>query len=116
MMQLVADESVDYRIISALRDLGIAVFAIIEELPSSNDTLVLELAVDKDWLLITQDKDFGEMIFRMRQKHCGVLLIRLAGLTAGEYSWLAEEIVSHYDELQNSFAVMKGRKLRFRRH
>jgi len=31
-------------------------------------------------LLITEDKDFGELTFRLRLNHCGVLLIRLSDL------------------------------------
>lgn len=44
---IVADESVDFRIVTALRALGHAVYSVAEEVPSINDTAVLSISVDK---------------------------------------------------------------------
>ena len=61
--QIVADESVDFRIVTALRSVGLIVYSVAEELPSINDISVLSIAVEKEALLITEDKDFGELVF-----------------------------------------------------
>lgn len=114
-MALVADESVDYRIIKALRDIGISVYSIIDMNPASNDREVLQIAVGRNCLLITQDKDFGELVFRMQLPHHGVLLIRLAGMKPDEYFWIAQTIHHHFDSLHGCFSVCTGKKLRFRR-
>ncbi|MCW3109000.1 MAG: hypothetical protein JWQ09_3506 [Segetibacter sp.] len=58
--QIVADESVDFRIVIALRAAGLIVYSVAEELPSITDISVLSIAYDKKALLITEDKDFGE--------------------------------------------------------
>lgn len=41
------------------------------------DDEVLTKAVNENWILITNDKDFGEMIFRERRQHHGVVFLRL---------------------------------------
>lgn len=73
--QLVADESVDFRIIIRLREVGFIVFAIAEEMPSITDQSVLDLAYEKNALLLTEDKDFGDLVFRLQLPHRGILLI-----------------------------------------
>lgn len=46
------------------------------------DDQVLDLANSSNSLLLTEDKDFGELIYRQRRVHCGVILIRLFGLSS----------------------------------
>ena len=72
--QIVADESVDFRIISGLRQVGLNVLAIIELQPSITDNTVLNIACENEALLLTEDKDFGELVFRLRLPHRGVLV------------------------------------------
>ncbi len=57
--EVVADESVDFRIVISLRDIGFSVYSIAEEIPSITDQSVLSIAVDKKALLITEDKILG---------------------------------------------------------
>ena len=71
-MKLVADESVDFPIIEALRTAGHDVLAVIELAPGINDETVLELANQRQALLLTADKDFGELVHRLRRIHRGV--------------------------------------------
>lgn len=58
-MKLVADESVDFPIVVALRADGHDVVAVVELAPGINDEKVLELANQRKALLLTGDKDFG---------------------------------------------------------
>ena len=57
-MILVADESIDFGIISRLRQKGISVVSISEDYSGIKDTEVLKIATEKQCLLITEDKDF----------------------------------------------------------
>lgn len=75
--QIVADESVDFRIVVQLREVGLTVYSIAEEQPSITDNSVLSIACDKQALLLTEDKDFGELVFRLQLPHHGILLIRI---------------------------------------
>lgn len=61
--QIVADESVDFRIVTELRKIDLSVYSISEELPSIKYKDVLSIAFDNKALLITEDKDFGELVF-----------------------------------------------------
>jgi predicted nuclease of predicted toxin-antitoxin system len=80
-MKFVADESVDAPIVYKLRENGHHIFSIAEELAGINDESVIRIALEKNCILITQDKDFGELVFKLNKAHEGVILLRLTGLS-----------------------------------
>lgn len=75
-MKLVADESVEGPTVYDLRAAGHEVVFVAEASPGIADSAVLEFARREEALLLTADKDSGELVFRSRQPHRGVLLIR----------------------------------------
>ena len=79
-MSVVADESVDSGIISELRQQGLKVLSVADDCPGISDIKVLEIAFNSNSLLITEDKDFGELAFRLKFEHKGIVLIRLSDL------------------------------------
>jgi len=114
-MQLVADESVDFGIVTALRQHGFAVQAIAELFPSIPDPQVLRFAVERNAVLLTEDKDFGELVYRLRLPHCGVLLIRVLELMdEAKYERVVTEVVAHAHEMINAFSVLSDTKLRIK--
>lgn len=115
-MNIVADESVDFSIVQFLRAQGQTIYAIVEQEPSIADEDVLSIAVQQNALLITEDKDFGELVFRLRLPHRGIILLRLSGYTTAAKAELAgQAILVHLVELPNAFSVFDGQKLRIRR-
>ena len=111
--QVIADESVDFRIVIRLRNIGLTVYSIAEEVPSITDKSVLSIAFEKNALLITEDKDFGELVFRLQLPHRGILLIRIE---EAEYkiSSVVAAIKQHYGEMINKFSVINSNKLRIK--
>ena len=75
-MRFVADESCDFAVVRALRGAAHDVVAVAEASPCLADDKVLEMARDNGRILLTEDKDFGELIYAARQKSCGVILLR----------------------------------------
>jgi predicted nuclease of predicted toxin-antitoxin system len=114
-MNLVADESVDFGIISRLRQLGISVVSISEDSSGIKDTEVLKIASEKHYLLITEDKDFGELAYRLKLVHSGILLIRVSDITRKERIELVTEIIEkHFDKLLYNFSVISKSGLRIK--
>ena len=88
-MRFLADESVDFPIIDLLRRHGFDVRCVSEEFPSKEDEFVLEAANVDDRLLITSDKDFGELVYRLKKVNKGVILLRIEELKSIEKAELA---------------------------
>ena len=114
-MKLVADENVDHAVVKALRALGHEVWSVAEEAHSVDDDEVLRIAVSMNALLLTSDKDFGELVFRQGRATAGVFLLRLAGLSATRKAELVSDAVDkHGPELNGSFSVLTEYALRIR--
>ncbi|WP_058868191.1 DUF5615 family PIN-like protein [Chloracidobacterium thermophilum] len=115
-MNFLADESVDRLVVEHLRQEGHRVLYIAELGPGMSDEAVLNLANQETALLLTADKDFGEMVFRQGLNIQGVVLIRLAGLThVRKAEVVALAVREHLPELSHSFAVITPGALRIRR-
>lgn len=115
-MKLVADESVDFGIIIELRRKGFEVISVLEEFSGITDKDVLRIAVDKNCLLITEDKDFGELTYRLKLKHYGILLIRLNDLGRKERIEMVSRFIEQYfNNLIDNFTVLTKRGLRIKK-
>ena len=75
-MRFVADESCDFAVVRALRAASHEVVAIAERAPSSTDAEVLALATAGECVVLTEDKDFGQLVFAQIHRSSGVVLIR----------------------------------------
>ena len=114
-MNLVADEGVDHSIVGELRAAGHTVGFIAESNRGADDVTVLQIARESKAVLVTSDKDFGELVYRQRMSSHGVLLLRLAGLTAIEKANLVATTVDrHGGQLVGSFSVLTPKMVRIR--
>jgi len=77
----IADENIDSIIVETLRSNGHEVRYIVELARGADDEQIFQAASRSNELLITADKDFGEIVFRQKRVTQGVLLIRLSGLS-----------------------------------
>lgn len=115
-MRIVVDESVDGRIVSRLRLAGHDVLAIAESAPGTPDDQVLAHADTAGVLLLTADKDFGELVYRRQMAHCGVMLLRQAGLSVDVRADVVLAVLaSHGSELTAAFTVISPESVRIRR-
>jgi predicted nuclease of predicted toxin-antitoxin system len=114
-MKFLADEGVDRSVVDGLRQLGFDVFYVVDETRSLDDDVLLQIAADEKRILITKDKDFGELVFRLNKVHAGVVLLRLEGLETQERADLVCPVLLKYkDQLHNSFAVIQNGIIRIR--
>jgi hypothetical protein len=114
-VNIVADEDVDGAVMQQRRDEGHEVIYVAELSPGVTDVVVGQ-ANGRGALLITADKDCGELVFRQRLVHSGVLLLRLAGLTNLTKAEVVAEVCRERGaELLGAFSVVSPGQLRVRR-
>lgn len=105
-MQFIVDESAGRAVVEYLRSTGHDVLAVGETMPGAEDTDVLGRAVGEERMLVTNDKDFGELVFRARQAHHGVLLLRLHDESpANRLRVVTAVLAEHADRLVGHFTV-----------
>ena len=116
MIKLIADEGVDKPIVDVLRNAGFDLLYILETNQGADDDLILAKANSEQRILLTQDKDFGELVFRLQQAHFGVILIRLENFKAHLKAQIVlNAINAHKDELTLSFTVIQPNAIRIRK-
>ena len=75
-MRFLADESCDYAVVRALSGLGHDVLAVADLSPRADDESVIGLALRERCVLLTEDKDFGQLVHASGLESIGVVLLR----------------------------------------
>lgn len=115
-MKILADESIEYEIVRALRAAGHEVADIKEISPGIGDSEVLSLATSSEAILLTNDKDFGELIYRDGLISNGVVLLRFGKLEIKERIDLLKTVLEEQEaKLTSSFTVVSDVGVRIRK-
>lgn len=115
-MKILADESIESEIVRALRTVGHEVVDIKEISPGIEDIEVLSRAAVSEAILLTNDKDFGELIYRDRLISSGVILLRFGKLEINERIELLKTVLEEQEaKLTGSFTVVTAVSVRIRK-
>lgn len=114
-MKFLLDENVEFRLRAFLEDTH-DVTAIASDYPQAlSDKDVLAIAFSEQRILITNDKDFGELVFSHNQPHAGVILFRLSPSTTSEEKIVRlKEVLVTYAQKLDKFIVITPRGVRIR--
>ena len=83
--------------------------------PEMSDLGILNLSNREEALIITMDKDFGELVYKQFSFHHGILLLRLEDAVAEEKLSVIQNIfLSNFSKIRNNFCVYQNGKLRIR--
>ncbi len=114
-MRFIVDESTGIAVVEHLRNSGYDVLAVAEIMRQADDPDILTLALNQDRILITNDKDFGELVFRSGKRHRGVLLLRLHDESSTNRVRVVKSVLErHADRLPNHFVVATENRVRIR--
>ena len=81
-----------------------------------NDDDIIQKAAAENWILITNDKDFGDKVYRDGRLHRGVILLRLEDeRSTSKIKVLSLLFQNYIDRLPDSFVVVTERQIRFAR-
>lgn len=115
MLRLLADENIPRQLITHLRGRHHDVRWILEENKGLADPLVLANALAERRVLLTCDKDFGDIVFREGAKAaCGVILIRLFDTRSQTEIVQIVSLVleAHESSWEGHFSVIDRRRVR----
>jgi hypothetical protein len=113
-MRFLADESCDFRAVQALRAAGHDVEAVIETAPGAEDADVLDMAAREGRIFVTEDRDFGQLVYAAGTLAVGVLLLRFpSGARTALPAALVDVVAEHGDKLAGRFVVLQPGRVRF---
>jgi predicted nuclease of predicted toxin-antitoxin system len=115
-MRFLFDENVDLRLLTFLTNLGHDVSSVVSRPPRGRpDGMVLALAAEEGRILLTNDRDFGELVFRQQLPHSGVLLLRLKDESLKNVQNRLEYTLIHHKDDLCHFVVITQKSVRVRK-
>lgn len=112
-LRFLADESCDFGVVKALRAEGYDVVALTEITSHTIDSEVVALSYSEK--RITEDKDFGQLVFASQADSAGVILIRYPGNARKSLQEAIIKLIHEQGtEIQNAFVVMQPGQIRLR--
>jgi|SRR5579859_5425909 len=112
-MNFLADESCAGPVIRALREAGHDVVAVSEVAVGAEDEKILERALNEKRVLITEDRDFGELVYARGRSSAGVILVRFPGRARrAKPATVLEAVAKLGSRLQNAFTVIEPGRVR----
>ena len=110
-MRFLVDESVGNKFANLMKNFGYDAIFVGEIMPEEDDSAVLSFAEHERRILITADKDFGELIFKLGVPSIGVILLRTLKKDPQRRFDMIKEAL---DKAKGKFIVVKEGQIRVR--
>ena len=115
-LRFLVDVGVGRGIEKYLRKEGYDMKAVRDIDPRMEDEEIIHIAVSENRMVVTMDKDFGELVYHCSTKHTGVLLLRLEDATGSEKLQVFKYILENYSsQIKNCFCVFQNDRFRIRK-
>ena len=112
-MHFLADESCDFAVVRALKRAGFDVLCISESTPRAEDLEVIGIALREERILLTEDKDFGRLVYSHGQETLGVIFLRFPTFAHKQISRDVLDLVKLQGErLVGSFITVQPGRIR----
>ena len=113
-MKFLADVNIESKVVQFLRNSGYDVKWVLEDNPFLSDEDILEISFKEKRILITNDKDFGELVYKQYKNAFSIILLRVEQNDVMVKIRIVENLVTkHKDKIENKFVVANKNKIRF---
>lgn len=113
IMKLLANENMPGLVVRSLREDGHDVLWARESMAGSSDDAILSAANEQSRLLLTFDRDFGELVFRRgRQASCGIVLFRIGMHSPEVVANAVRTVLGSRSDWHGFFSVVEDDRIR----
>ena len=113
-MRFLVDECTGPSVAESLRAEKHEVFSVYDEARGMDDDGIIQKAFVENWILITNDKDFGKKVYREKHPHHGVILLRLEDeRSIFKVETIKRLLRTYSDRIIDQFVVVTETKVRF---
>jgi predicted nuclease of predicted toxin-antitoxin system len=114
-MKLLVDECCDALLVNALRKESHDILYIMENYRGADDKTLFQIASTENRIIVTEDKDFGELTYRLKLTSEGIILLRFdISERENKIPRLIELIKNQNLNLLGSFTILENNKIRIR--
>ena len=112
MMQILANENIPGPLVAGLRDLGHDVVWVRDVAPGASDPEIVSRAQRAGRVILTLDKDYGHLVFGLRESPPGVVLVRFGSVTIAEVSKAVLAAIASREDWPGHFSVIERGRVR----
>lgn len=113
--KILADEDVDFRIVTTLKNKGYDVISVLRDYQGVPDEEVIRLVKRFNAILLTEDSDFGHWVFARKEREISVIFLRYANNELESITNSLLKILSRLgSSLYGKFVVITANKIRIR--
>jgi predicted nuclease of predicted toxin-antitoxin system len=114
-LKFLVDIGVGKKVEKWLEENGYDVKAVRNINPKAKDSEILNLAIAEGRMVITMDKDFGELVYNSGEMHSGVLILRLEDADGEQKAHIVKQVLNEFaGRIQGKFCVFQDNRLRIR--
>ena len=115
-MKFIIDEDLSYKLVGLLTKFGHSATHIREIQISLKDLKILAIAADQESIVLTADKDFGELVFKENKQHTGVVFMRLEDQTLNNTKRALNWLLSTYpdEKFKDNFVTVTEKDGKFK--
>jgi predicted nuclease of predicted toxin-antitoxin system len=114
-MKFLVDVGVGKKVENWLKENGFDVLSVRDIDSRAKDSQILRWAVDQQRMIISMDKDFGELVYNSGKHHAGVLILRLEDADGDTKVEVTKKILAeYYDKIESHFCVFQDGRIRIR--
>ncbi len=112
-LKFLVDECAGRKLYNSLKENGFDTEFVADKFLAADDSVILTYAEKENRVLITNDKDFGELLFRLNSPSSGVILLRLRADTSENRRKVVLHTISNFkDKLSSHLVVVNESKIR----
>jgi predicted nuclease of predicted toxin-antitoxin system len=114
-MRFLVDECCEKALVVELRRLGHDVLYMLEHGRGTSDRDIADLARKDRRVLITDDKDFGELVVRQKLASSGLILLRIDPVASDRRAKALSKAIERFgDRLERQITVVRSNVVRVR--
>jgi predicted nuclease of predicted toxin-antitoxin system len=110
--RLLADENIPKKALEALKQQGIDIVSVADFSTGLSDQDVIKTAIRENRVIVTFDKDFGELIVKRRLKPPGLILLRLTEISPTEVAGRIKGLIKRQIVLDGNIVVVQDDRVR----
>ncbi len=111
--KFIVDECTGPAIAEWLNSNGFETISIFNAFRGSKDTDILAMAIKNGCIIITNDNDFGDMVFKQNLNHKGIILLRLSNERSRHKIEVLEKLLNtNLSDLIDNFTVVTETTIR----
>ena len=112
MIKLLADENIPKKTVDTLRQEEIDIVSVAESSPGMNDRTILEQANRDNRVIVTFDKDFGELVFRESLSVRGLILLRFTPISPNQIAERIQSVLTQVTPIEDKIIVVEEDRIR----